>query len=95
MLVLDSSGDKWMARWNRFFDRFQISHLRSPMFFHIDPQNKDGMWAFTFEQKRQEELIQVENCVGRELTKHKQKKKRLQRCVQDESFSTHEPMLTL
>lgn len=70
-----------MTRWNRFFDRFQISHLRSPMFFHIDPKDRDGMWAYTFEQDREGDLVAVPNCVGRELTKHKQKKKKALRFV--------------
>ncbi|KNG81682.1 FAD binding domain protein, partial [Aspergillus nomiae NRRL 13137] len=49
ILVLDSTGDKWMERWNRAFKTLEIQQLRSPMFFHVDPSDRDGMLAYTQE----------------------------------------------
>src|SRR6267154_817954 len=37
MLVLDKSGDEFLATWKALFKALDISHLRSPMFFHPDP----------------------------------------------------------
>jgi len=74
ILVLDSSSNEWMSRWKQLFKRFQISHLRSPMFFHVDPNDRDGLLAYAHEQKRDNELVEITGCVGKEISKHKQKK---------------------
>lgn len=73
-LVLDNSGSQWMARWNRAFKALKIDHLRSPMFFHVDPADRDGMLAYTRETGREKELYELSGCVGQELSKHKRKK---------------------
>jgi len=78
MLVLDSSSPDWMDRWHALFRRLDISHLRSPMFFHPDPSDRDALLAFTHEQGRLEESEEIPGCVGKELSKH-QRKKRSQR----------------
>jgi hypothetical protein len=75
-LVLDSSGDRWMERWNRAFRTLEIDQLRSPMFFHVDPGDRDGMLAYTRETGRERELWEISGCVGQELSKHKRKKMR-------------------
>jgi len=62
-----------MAEWKRLFETFGIKHLRSPMFFHGDPADRDGLLAFTYDQRRQDELVQIRNCVGKELSKHRRK----------------------
>jgi hypothetical protein len=81
-LVLDSSGNQWMARWNRAFKTLKIDYLRSPMFFHVDPADRDGLLAYTRETGREKELYELSGCVGQELSKHKRKKIRnLSRCV--------------
>lgn len=74
-LVLDSSGNDWMAQWNRLFETFEISHLRSPMFFHPDPQDRDGFLAFAHEEGRNGELVEIPEVVGKEVSKHKKKKR--------------------
>lgn len=79
MLVLDSSGDSWMAQWNRLFDELQITHLRSPMFFHPCPHDRDGLLAYIHEQGRECECIEIAGCVGKEISKHQVKKKRKKR----------------
>ncbi|EED19190.1 FAD binding domain protein [Talaromyces stipitatus ATCC 10500] len=73
-LVLDSSGSRWMERWHRAFKALRIEHLRSPMFFHVDPADRDGMLAYTRETGREKELFELSGCVGQELSKHKRKK---------------------
>ncbi|KAK2797998.1 hypothetical protein FQN50_008994 [Emmonsiellopsis sp. PD_5] len=75
ILVLDSTADCWMQKWNRSFGTLQIPCLRSPMFFHVDPGDRDGMLAFARETGREDELWEIPGCVGRELSKHKKKKK--------------------
>jgi hypothetical protein len=75
-LVLDGSGDKWMQRWNNAFKALEIKQLRSPMFFHVDPGDRDGMLAYTQETGREGDLWEIPGCVGKEMSKHKKKKRR-------------------
>ncbi|KAJ5507667.1 hypothetical protein N7527_009810 [Penicillium freii] len=75
-LVLDGSGDKWMQRWNNAFRTLEIKQLRSPMFFHVDPGDRDGMLAYTQESGRDADLWEISGCVGKEMSKHKKKKRR-------------------
>lgn len=75
-LVLDSTSSTWMSKWHRAFEKLEIAHLRSPMFFHVDPGDRDGMLAYTQETGRERELGELHGCVGKEISKHKQKKRR-------------------
>ncbi|KAJ0424188.1 hypothetical protein BJY00DRAFT_320640 [Aspergillus carlsbadensis] len=74
MLVLDSTGNQWMEKWNRAFKTLEIEQLRSPMFFHVDPGDRDGMLAYTTEHEREKDLWEISGCVGKEMSKHKKKK---------------------
>lgn len=74
-LVLDGTDKDWMTRWNQLFKTFEISHLRSPMFFHPDPQDRDGMLSYTYEKGRDKELVEIPECVGKEISKHKKKQR--------------------
>ncbi|KAL2796830.1 hypothetical protein BJX66DRAFT_123387 [Aspergillus keveii] len=74
MLVLDSTGNQWMEKWNRAFKTLEIEQLRSPMFFHVDPGDRDGMLAYTTEHGREKDLWEISGCVGKEISKHKKKK---------------------
>lgn len=75
LLVLDADGDEWMAKWNRLFKTFGIEYLRSPMFFHIDPSDRDALLGYTYENKREKELQVLPGCAGKEISKHRKKKK--------------------
>ncbi|KAJ5727534.1 hypothetical protein N7493_005354, partial [Penicillium malachiteum] len=75
-LVLDGSGEQWMQRWNNAFRVLEIKQLRSPMFFHVDPGDRDGMLAYTQEMGREDDLWEIPGCVGKEMSKHKKKKRR-------------------
>jgi thioredoxin reductase len=75
MLVLDADGADWMTKWNRLFKLFCIQHLRSPMFFHIDPADRDALLAYAYEQGRENELECLPGCTGKEISKHRKKKK--------------------
>lgn len=75
-LVLDASGDEWLAKWNRLFCLFDISHLRSPMFFHVDPRDRDSLLGFAFVNGRQGECREIGGCVGKEKSKHHKKQER-------------------
>nr|POE87734.1 putative transcriptional regulatory protein c15d4.02 [Quercus suber]POF00889.1 putative transcriptional regulatory protein c15d4.02 [Quercus suber] len=76
MMVIDSSGSDWMAKWNRLFNTFQISHLRSPMFFHPDPGSRDALLAYAYETGRSDELQEIAGVVGKEISKHRRKKEK-------------------
>ncbi|KAL2171039.1 hypothetical protein VTG60DRAFT_3887 [Thermothelomyces hinnuleus] len=77
MVVLDADADDWMGRWNRLFDAFDIDHLRSPMFWHVDPGDRDSLLSKAYMQGREGELMEIKNCVGKEVSKHQKKKKRM------------------
>ncbi|KAK7958569.1 FAD binding domain-containing protein [Apiospora saccharicola] len=76
MTVLDATGDEWMTRWHTLFKTFDISHLRSPMFFHIDPAERDGLLSYAHMSGRGKELREICGCVGKEVSKHQRKKER-------------------
>ncbi|CAK4033891.1 FAD binding domain [Lecanosticta acicola] len=76
MLVLDAEGNQWLSKWNRLFKQLEISHLRSPMFFHPDPRDRDGLLAFAHWKGREAECIEIGGCVGKEVSKHQMKKRR-------------------
>ena len=80
MAVLDAEDDKWLGRWRRLFKTYDISHLRSPMLWHVDPQDRDSLIAHAWVNQREEELIEIRNCVGKEISKHGQKKRAGRQC---------------
>jgi len=71
--VLDAHGDKWMSAWNERFEKLRISHLRSPMFFHPDPQDRDALRGYAWREKREHELKEIHGVIGKELSKHQRK----------------------
>ncbi|XXG99365.1 hypothetical protein Hte_005702 [Hypoxylon texense] len=75
VFVLDATDARFMARWDNLFKTFDISHLRSPMFFHVDPAERDGLLAYTYRNDREKELTELRGCVGKELSKHQRKKR--------------------
>ena len=74
-LVLDATGDKWVTRWNTLFKTIEVTHLQSPMVFHVDPGDRDGLLAYTHEQGRETELEEIRECVGREINKYHKKER--------------------
>lgn len=79
IMCIDATSDNWLGQWNNQFQTCQIEQLRSPMFFHPDPQDIDGMTAFAYRNGRQLELKEIKGVVGKELSNHQQKKKRTTR----------------
>ncbi|KAI1300567.1 FAD binding domain-containing protein [Xylaria venustula] len=75
ILALDEFGTTWMQRWHGMFKTFDISHLRSPMFFHVDPSERDGLLSYAFHEGRSDELKELHGCVGKELSKYQRKKR--------------------
>lgn len=75
MLVLDADGANWMSKWKRLFKTFHIDFLRSPMFFHVDPADRDALLAYTYEKNRNKDLLPLAGIAGKEVSKHKKKKK--------------------
>ena len=45
------------------------------MFFHPCPRDRDGLLAFAQENGRCGECVEIENCVGKSMSKHRRKKK--------------------
>ncbi|KAH7168039.1 hypothetical protein DER46DRAFT_625692 [Fusarium sp. MPI-SDFR-AT-0072] len=80
MLVLDADSDTWMGRWNRLFKMYDISHLRSPMLWHVDPLDRDALLAHAYANDRADELVEIRNCVGNEVSKHGRKKSGQRAC---------------
>ncbi|KIL92970.1 hypothetical protein FAVG1_04151 [Fusarium avenaceum] len=80
MLVLDADSDTWMGRWNRLFKMYDISHLRSPMLWHVDPLDRDALLAHAYANDREDELVEIRNCVGKEISKHGRKKNGQRAC---------------
>lgn len=74
ILVLDETSDKFLGQWDNQFEACKIPYLRSPMFFHVDPANVDGLVSFAHMTKREKELKEIENVVGREYSKHQLKR---------------------
>ncbi|KAI1434492.1 FAD binding domain-containing protein [Xylaria sp. CBS 124048] len=75
LLALDAFSTNWMQRWNGLFKKFDISHLRSPMFFHVDPAERDGLLSYAYSHGRDNELRELSGCVGKELSKYQRKKR--------------------
>ncbi|EOA89064.1 hypothetical protein ACJQWK_05771 [Exserohilum turcicum] len=75
MLVLDADGAYWMSKWKRLFKTFHIDYLRSPMFFHVDPADRDALLAYTYEKEREKDIQALPGIAGKEVSKHKKKKK--------------------
>ncbi|KAL1846663.1 hypothetical protein VTK73DRAFT_243 [Phialemonium thermophilum] len=75
MLVLDAEHDRWMGRWDRLFGTYGISHLRSHMLWHVDPQDRDSLLAQAYLEGREGELTEMKGCVGKEISKHLHKKR--------------------
>lgn len=79
MMVLDGSGDTWLSRWRELFGLYDISHLRSPMLWHVDPLDRDSLLAHAYFEGREDELVEITNCVGKEISKHAKKKNAVSR----------------
>ncbi|KAH8780954.1 hypothetical protein F5883DRAFT_448193 [Diaporthe sp. PMI_573] len=73
--VLDADDNRWLGRWRRLFSTYGISHLRSPMLWHVDPQHRDAMLSHAHFHGRENELVEIRGCVGKEMTKHRKKKR--------------------
>lgn len=58
------------------FASLEISHLRSPMFFHPDPHDRNGLLAYAHAAGKECECIEIAGCVGKEISKHQMKKRR-------------------
>lgn len=74
-LVCDASSSTWMKSWRAMFRAMDIKTLRSPLFFHPDPRDRDGLLAFAYEHEREGELDEIVAVVGKELSKHRKKGK--------------------
>jgi hypothetical protein len=61
--VIDDFGG-WMNKWNQCFETFQISHLRSPMFFHPDSFDPESLRAYAELEKRTDELLDITHVIN-------------------------------
>jgi len=52
ILILDKLGDGWLGQWHRNFSALEIPYLRSPMFFHPDPSDLDGLLEYAVQTDR-------------------------------------------
>lgn len=75
IVCLDADHDEWLGRWNKVFASYDIKHLRSPLFWHVDPKDRDALLAHAYEHHREDELLEIRHCVGKEISKHVRKKR--------------------
>lgn len=73
--VLDKHSSSWLGVWNTWFDKLNIEYLRSPLFFHTDPGDRDALRAFAWRGERMDELKEIRGVVGRELSKWARRKR--------------------
>ena len=52
VLIVDKLGDGWLGQWHRNFGSYEIPFLRSPMFFHPDPSDLDGLLEYAVQTER-------------------------------------------
>jgi hypothetical protein len=71
ILVIDSYG-KWMGRWDRNFEAYDIQYLRSPLFFHMDPSDPNALKSFAHRNNKSHELHDITKIVD---TKAKRSRK--------------------
>lgn len=100
LLVLDAFSDNFMGQWHSQFESFRIPFLRSPMFFHVDPANVDGLITHAHLNRRESpaDIKEIKNVVGKEYSKHQLKKltkKRIKQkkcplCTNGESDHSHD-----
>ncbi|GAB7342397.1 hypothetical protein MBLNU457_g0612t2 [Dothideomycetes sp. NU457] len=64
LMVIDETAPTWMSRWKRLFKAQDISHLRSPLFFHLDPSDRDSLLSYSYQHDRMTELQEVDGCIG-------------------------------
>lgn len=76
LVVLDAQSSSWMSAWRERFRALHIDQLRSPLFFHPDPRDRDGLLAYSHFQDRMSELEEIPHVVGKEISKHRVKKSR-------------------
>lgn len=93
IVVLDLVSDSFLQQWHRQFASCQIPHLRSPMFFHPDPVDVDGMVIFADRERRFTDLKEIPNVVGKEYSKHQQRKvlkRQCKKCPVPTAGATHD-----
>lgn len=73
MKVLDATQDDWLGSWKDRFATFDIRHLRSPMIWHVDPQDRDSLLRHVERNGTPEDMIEIKHCVGKEMSKHRHK----------------------
>lgn len=52
ILILDKHSSGWMTQWRSNFASLEIPYLRSPMFFHPDPSDLDGLLEYAMQTGR-------------------------------------------
>jgi len=96
MVAFEATSDQWLSRWHGMFEALKIRHLRSPLFFHVDPQDRDSLLAFAHERGRMGEMREITGVVGKEISKHERKKKMrsnavaCRRCMDDSQVAIDE-----
>lgn len=68
-----------MSAWDSKFAELQITHLRSPMFFHPDPRDRDGLLGWVYKNGRERELREIKGVIGKGLSKYQRKQATKQR----------------
>lgn len=59
ILVLDATSGGWMGKWRTSFDQLGIQQLRSPLHFHLAPDDADALRAYAETTGRHDETTEV------------------------------------
>eukprot|EP01122_Echinamoeba_exundans_P010362 TRINITY_DN3867_c0_g1_i1.p1 TRINITY_DN3867_c0_g1~~TRINITY_DN3867_c0_g1_i1.p1 ORF type:complete len:555 (-),score=119.42 TRINITY_DN3867_c0_g1_i1:79-1713(-) len=91
VVVVDPAGS-WLARWHSAFDQMKIKFLRSPVTAHPDPFEDTSLLSFASSQKRESELLPIDNLFFRtgnetKTSKSRQTEHRSRKAKQKESFN--------
>lgn len=76
VVVVDPAGS-WLARWHSQFDQMKIKFLRSPVTAHPDPFEDTSLLSFASGQKRDAELLPIDNLFFRTGNETKNSKSRV------------------
>lgn len=86
--VLDATSNRWLGKWDAAFETLAIPTLRSPLFFHPSPADRDGLKEFAQVHDRLDELDELKNICGKEMSKHQKKKAMKRKAGKDQPRGT-------
>ncbi|KAL1794852.1 hypothetical protein ACET3X_006668 [Alternaria dauci] len=63
-----------LNKYYSFTNPFGTEWTICPMFFHVDPADRDALLGYTYEKEREKDIQALPGVAGKEVSKHKKKK---------------------